>query len=104
MLLPSAVHSNVVMIVAMSGVFVTCTDFPVATSATNTCEASSKFAMYATCVPVGDQTCDEIDAPFGVSIVFVVFVLGSTRISPRCVLVVSDRARFACASTCMPPR
>ena len=30
---------------ARSGVFVTCTDFPVATSATNTWEASSKFAM-----------------------------------------------------------
>ena len=34
MLLPSAVQSSVVTSVASSGVFVTCVDFPVATSAT----------------------------------------------------------------------
>ena len=45
MFLPSAVQSTVVTSVASSGVLVTCTDLPVATSATNTCDAASKLAM-----------------------------------------------------------
>src|SRR6188474_3459992 len=64
--LPSPVHSKPVISVESKGVFVNCTDFPVVASATYRCDAFSKFAMYATCVPAGDQPGAEIDAPFGV--------------------------------------
>src|SRR5262245_50851888 len=68
------------------------------------CDASSKFAMYATCVPFGDHAGDEIDAPLGVSMARVAPVRGSTSERPEWRLVVSVRARFAFVSICNPPR
>ena len=50
--------------------------------------------MYAICLPSGDQVCDQSVAPFGVSIVFVAFVRGSTRMSPRRWLVVTVNLRL----------
>ena len=105
MLLPSAVQSRPVTSVASSGVFVTCTDFPVATSATKICDASSKFAMYATCVPVGDQVCArERRALRRLDRLRRLSFADRRASSPVCVLVVRVRARFAFVSICRPPR
>ena len=49
--------------------------------------------MYATCVPRGDHTGDEIDAPAGTVMARVVPVVGSTSVRPLRLLVVSDRGR-----------
>jgi hypothetical protein len=90
--------------VASRGVRLTCVARPLATSDTYACEAFAKFAMYATCVPVGDHVGADSDcAPRGASSVRVVPVRGSIRVRPRMVLVVSDRARLAAVSTCTPP-
>jgi hypothetical protein len=101
---PSAVNCRPVTSVASSGVRVSCVDRPVATSAMKTCEAVAKLAMYATWVPVGDHVSAERLAPCGVCSVRVRPVAGSTTTSPRLVLVVSERARWAAGSTCTPPR
>src|SRR6476660_5400190 len=78
MVLPSGAHSTVVTRVARSGVFVTCTDFPLATSATNRCDAVLVLPTYATWVPLGDQAADVAITPFGTSSALVLPVRGST--------------------------
>ena len=102
MLLPSAVQSIVVTSVAKRGDLVTCTDFPVAISATYTCDAASKFAMKASCLPSGDQAGLLTVAPFGASSAVDLPVTASIRESPVLPRVVSVRARFALGSTCRP--
>ena len=93
--LPSAVNSKLETSVASTGVFVSCRDLPVATSAIQMWVASSVCARYATLVLSGDQAAFDTRAPAGIWMAFFAPSAAEMSWMPTLLRIVSARARFA---------